>query len=102
MSARTPAELPYHGPVTLVLDYADGGELSFTGIELLVSRTSSAGILDVAGSGLDAALAEPGLCRARLVLSGGAALVGTVTYINRVGQRFVLCLDPPSVTRNDL
>lgn len=91
----TLAELPYRGVATLVLDYSDGGELTFTSIELLVCRTSSAGILDVAGSGLEYALEQPGLERARVVLPSGTVIVGEVTYVNQVGRRFVLSVNGP-------
>ncbi|MCK2122061.1 hypothetical protein [Pseudomonas sp. PNPG3] len=88
-------ELPYRGIASLTLDYTDG-ELTFTALELLVSPTPSAGFLDVVASGLDDALAQPGLTRACLVLPSGSVLIGAVTHINRFGGSFVLCVDDPA------
>lgn len=86
-------QLPYTGALDLTLEYGPGDELSFTGIVLHVFTTSSGGVLEVAGNGLDAALAEPGLRRARLVLTDGTLIAGDVTRVNRPGRRFVLAVD---------
>jgi len=94
----TRAVLPYRGTADLALIFQGeqgAPELEAWTLTLLVSRTPSAGILDVVLSqgtpGLD--LRRRQLHAARITLPDGAVVTGQVSYVSPVVDSFVLVED---------